>query len=178
MEFSCDAAHNQSYYSERKFMNSFTFHYTAIIFYFLLCPSPFVHLSLSLFSLCMFVFFLIILPPNTRLCWAATNYAEDQGQAWTYIRKAPGLYVFLCLSLSLFYLYVMTFIFCTFFFYFGCSRLLLFRALTAYSFKWRDPSSHLSHRILFYTIIPVSFFAVLTSYFYFGLEFPVFTRII
>lgn len=32
-------------------------------------------------------------PPNTRLRWAATNNAEDQGEAWNCIRKASGLYV-------------------------------------------------------------------------------------
>lgn len=31
--------------------------------------------------------------PHTRLRWAATNYAEDQGEAWNCIRKASGLYV-------------------------------------------------------------------------------------
>lgn len=113
MEFSCDAAHNQSYYS-----NSWIVLPSIILqSYFPFCFVPLLLFTcLSLFSVCMFVFFLIILPPNTRLCWAATNYAEDQGQAWIYIRKAPGLYVFLCLSLSLFYLSVMTFIFCTLYF--------------------------------------------------------------
>lgn len=44
--------------------------------------------------LCFGVYVCVIVQlPNNRLRWAATNYAEDQGEAWNCIRKASGLYV-------------------------------------------------------------------------------------
>lgn len=77
----------------------------------LFCPSPFAHflpcpflivLSLPFHVLFVFVrdhMFVLLIPcpitllPNTRLRRAATNYAEDQGEAWNCLRKTSGLYV-------------------------------------------------------------------------------------
>lgn len=68
-----------------------TVHCVSFMFSLLFSPSPFVHL---LTVVCVFVLFTSsLVPPNTRLRWAAASYAEDQGQAWTCIRKASGLYV-------------------------------------------------------------------------------------
>lgn len=129
MEFSCDVAHNQSYYSERKFMNSLTFHYIAILLTFWLCPSPFVHLSLSFLSVCLYFF--------SSSFHSTPDYAEqlrniqkakdkleftlEKHQDCTYFSVAHSA-CFICLwwlSSS------------ARFIYFRCSWLLFFRALTA-----------------------------------------------
>lgn len=85
--------------------------------------------GLLLTSACVLVCMCVIVQlPNNRLRWSATNYAEDQGEAWNCIRKASGLYVplFSSQTTSLLSSVFQVFLWSFFFFLLGSMECLFF----------------------------------------------------